>query len=273
MKKEDYPAIVCLAALALFIWLRDTSWMSTYDDTLPILVTLPMYFWLGGPWSLHKERQPVAFGRLIVATIVLLVGLITNLTILLGLAWTLFFWAWWTTRITANELPKAKKLLILPLMAFPWIALDAEPVGWWFRLSGAAVTGKVFALGGLPVVREGTQLLLGDLPISVEPACAGLNTLQSMLIAGSVGAYIYLSNTNRYWWNIPLLIVMAWLANTIRIIALCTAAIVVSPEFALGPFHDIGGWAVLIIMFLLCWTLFSLQEPKKKAPRKANHAP
>lgn len=271
MKKDDYPVVACLAALALFIWLRNTGWMSTYDDTLPILVTLPMYFWLGAPWSFRKERQKVAISRGVIATVVFLVGLVTNLTILLGLAWTLFFWAWWTTRIAEGELPKAKKLLILPLMAFPWVALDAEPLGWWFRLTGATVTGKVFALGGLPVVQEGTQLFLGEMPISVEAACAGLNTLQSMLIAGSVGAFIYLGNSNRYWWNIPLLVVVAWLANTIRIIALCTAAIVVSPEFALGPFHEIGGWAVLIIMFLLCWTLFSLQEPKPKAPPPPNN--
>ena len=91
-----------------------------------------------------------------------------------------------------------------------------------------------------------------------------------MLIAGSVVCYLILGNSSRYWWNLPLLVVMSWLANTVRIICISAAAIWISPKFATGEFHMWGGWAVLLLMFCLCWFIFSLQEQKKDPPHGAS---
>lgn len=33
----------------------------------------------------------------------------------------------------------------------------------------------------------------------------------------------------------------------------------VSREFAMGPFHELGGWAIIMGMFGLCWWIFSMQ--------------
>jgi len=83
-----------------------------------------------------------------------------------------------------------------------------------------------------------------------------------MLIAGSVVAYIILGETNRYWWNLPVLVVMAWIANTIRVIVISGVAVVYGRDFALGAFHTWGGWFILVLMFASCWVIFQLQEPK-----------
>jgi exosortase len=168
--------------------------------------------------------------------------------------------------MSPETLPSIKKLLILPLMAFPWVALDADRVGWWFRLSGAWAAAHFFKLLGYDVQQEGTQMIVNKLLISVEAACAGLNTLQSMLIAGTVVCYLILGETNRYWWNLPVLVIMSWVANTARIIFISTAALTISPKFATGEFHVWGGWAVLIVMFCLCWFIFALQKPKDISP-------
>lgn len=273
MKRNDYIILLCLFVLAIFIWLRDTSWMSSSDDTLPILIALPVFVWLGWPWQFRDDSTTIPTKPIVIAVILLLAGIALNLTLLLALGWTLLLWSWLATRVAIPSRSHLTKLLILPLMAFPWVTLDAGQIGWWFRLSGAWATAQVFHLLGANVFQEGTELLINKLPVSVEAACAGLNTLQSMLIAGSVVAYVLLGDTNRYWWNLPVLILMAWVANTARIIVLVFSALLVSPAFALGAFHTWGGWLVLILMFALCWLIFALQEPKTTTKNEAGPSP
>lgn len=263
MTSRDYAIACGLTILAGFIWFRDTSWMSSSDDTLPILVSLPLFVWLGSPWQWRQDVSNPSTLACVGATALFLVGLLCNLTLFLGIAWTWGLWLWLSSRLAPDKLPTLKKLLVLPLMAFPWVSLDAQTIGWWFRLTGASMAETLFSTAGLPVSREGTLLFAGGVPISVEPACSGLNTLQSMLIAGSTVAYLQLGSSNVYWWNLSLIPFIAWLANTVRIIAICLVAITMGREYATGTFHDIGGWLILVVMFGLSWLLFSSQSTYK----------
>lgn len=258
----DISFIILLFFLAIFIWFRDTTWMSATDDTLPILVAIPLFFWLGMPWSFRDEKISFPIEKAALPLIILIAGIALNFTFLLALGWTMLLWVWLTLRTLPSQHRGLFRLMVLPLMAFPWVTLDAQRIGWWFRLSGAWVTGQFYSLLNYPVHIEGTNLLINGLPISVEAACAGLNTLQSMLIAGTAVAFIMLGKTSHYWWNIPLIILMAWIANIFRIIFLVSLALFISPEFAMGSFHTWGGWLILCLMFGLCWFLFVLQEPK-----------
>lgn len=256
-----------LIAYALFIWFRDLAWISTSDDTLPILVAIPLFFWVESPWTFREKSKPYSSGLFIAALLLFLAGVALNLTLLLTISWCLLFWNWIASHVSDEMLKQVKKLMILPLLAFPWIALDANRLGWWFRLSGAWATEHFFSLIGADVTREGTLLVVNQVPISVEVACAGLNTLQSMLIAGSVVCYLILGETKKYWVNLPLLFVMSWVANTVRIILITAAAVWISTKFATGNFHVLGGWMVILFMFLFCWFIFSLQESStKKSP-------
>lgn len=264
MSRLDLRVIVCLAILAAFIWLRDLSWSSTFDDTIPILVGIPLFYWVGRPWHLSIPHERLPASALIGTAILILLGVLANSTFLLTVGWVFLLWKWLSLRTPRTEHSKLIKLLVLPLLSFPWITLDAQPVGWWFRLTGAQATGALYSLLGLDVKVEGTQLLINGLPISVEAACSGMNTLQSLLIAGSLLAFLYLGETSRYWWNLPLLVVIAWLANTLRIIILSGVALAVSPAFALGAFHLWGGWLVLVVMFFMCWVVFWMQESTSK---------
>ncbi len=263
MKKSDYGLLTLLALLAGFIWLRDLEWVSTFDDTVPILIVLPLFFWIGSPWALKEEHGSLSPKIIAIAIACFLLGIILNLTILLSVSWTLILWAWLSVRVVPTAERSLPKLMTLTLMAFPWVSLDADRLGWWFRISGAWVAAQCFQLLGYDVFYEGTMVTIDGLPISVEAACAGLNTLQSMLIAGTLVAYLLLKDTPRFWWNIPLLFVVSWLGNTMRIIMLSAAALIKGPEFALGAFHTWGGMAILLFTFVVCWLLFSLQVPRK----------
>lgn len=265
---SSWPYLLGLLLYAAFIWFRDTVWISTSDDTLPILVAIPLFFWVESPWKFRERPLPYSRNLFIVALILFLAGVALNLTLLLTLSWCTLFWNWLSSHVAEAMLPNVKKLMILPLMAFPWIALDMDRLGWWFRLSGAWATQHFFSFLGADVAREGTFLVVNKVPISVEVACAGLNTLQSMLIAGSVVCYLILGDTKKYWANLPLLLVTSWVANTLRIILITAAAVWISTKFAQGNFHVLGGWMVILFMFALCWFLFAIQEPPQKKEKE-----
>lgn len=266
MIKKDYVYLALLTALAAFIWLRDTSWATQLDDTLPILIALPLFFWLDWPWKFEEGEFTLTPRFIYMGIGTLVLGILSNLTVLLSIGWCLLLWGWIQERVSPSSRHGLLRMMILPFMAFPWVTLDAHSLGWCFRLSGAWASAQVLSLSGFEVLHQGTRLLVNGIPISVEAACAGLNTLQSMLIAGSILAYLQLGKHWIYWVNLPLLFVMAWIANTMRILTLSLAAVLVSPEFAMGPFHDAGGWGVLVLMFLLCWGIFSLQQRLIKPP-------
>jgi exosortase len=260
MNNTDRTVMAVLTGLAAFIWFRDTRWMSSAADCVPILVAIPLFVWLGGPWRF--EDRPVEFNNslLMIGGIFFALGMAGNLTFLLSLAWTVLMWSWLRNRIYPELARTAKYLLPLPFLAMPWITLDGAAIGWWFRLSGAAVTSAFFKLMAFRVEHDGTFININGVPISVEAACAGLNTLQSMLIAGVALAFVLLNSRRYFWLNVALLIPLAWLANTVRIVVLSGAALTFSSEFVSGTFHDLSGWLVIMVMFLVCWAAFALQN-------------
>ena len=258
MSLRDVSVIVLLVLFAAFIWLRDPAWMAAPDEALPVLVSIPLLFWLGRPWRLQSNRRRPPTGWGAVAVVLAAAGIGLDLTVLLALGWASLLWSALAARLPAEDLRRKVRLLPLAVLAFPWIMLDAEVLGWWFRLSGAWATSGLFALVGFDVVREGTRLLVQGLPVSVEAACSGLGALQAMLIAGTLVAYFQIGDREHYWWHLPMLVVVAWLANTLRIVVICMVALSVGPQLAYGSFHFFGGWVVLCVVFCLCWILFSV---------------
>lgn len=264
MRLRDQIWIGALIALAVLIWLRDRSWFGAAEEVLPALAALPLFYWLGQPWKFREKCGALSFPLVAAAVLAFLVGTAMNLTILMAAGWTLAVWAWLQTAIEPTEHWRTRRLLVLPFVAFPWITLDLQSVGWWFRLSGAWATEHLLSGAGLHVTREGTQMLVQGMPVSVNVSCSGLKVLQSLVVAGTLLAYTLLGKTSKYWWNVALLLPLAWLANTARIMAISLAAMTFGPEFAMGVFHSWGGLMVLVLMFLVSWGIFQFQVPTKK---------
>ena len=173
MNNKDYGMLAALVLLAVFIWFRDTAWMSSSDDTLPILVALPVFIWLGWPWQFQPEETfHFSLKRIVFIVLLFLVGIVAQNTLLLAIAWTYLLWSWLSQRLEPASLGSVLKLLILPIMAFPWITLDMQTLGWWFRLSGAWITAHLYSLAGFDVLYSGTNILIDQTPISVEAACS-----------------------------------------------------------------------------------------------------
>ncbi len=273
MAARDISFLSLLFFLAIYIWLRDLTGITSLENTLPILLSLPLFVYMGSPWKLQENPQPISYSNLVIGTAGFVLGILMDVPLLPAASWTYLLWTWLCPRVNPHDLPSVRRLMILPLFAFPWLNLEGNYIGWYFRLSGAWVTAKTFSVMGFNVLHEGTQLIVQGLPVGIGEACSGINVLQSMLIAGSALAYLYVGRLKIFWLNLVALVIIAWLANTLRIVILCITALTMGREFALGIFHTWGGCLVLFLMLCLTWAILSLQVAYIRKPAASSACP
>lgn len=183
------------------------------------------------------------------------VGSAAGITFVQAAGW---LWAWsrWTrSAVAASALPVERSWLAFAFL-FPWITRDFPAIGWWFRLSGAAVCGALFEGLGFPVEREGTSLVVGGLPVHVEAACAGMSLLQAMMVAGTVLALAFFPKSRAFFPAFAAMPVLAWAANCARITLITAVALSAGVEFSQGLFHTWG--ALIVIGFMLAFAIIVL---------------
>lgn len=270
-KSQHWPWITSLVVAAIWIWLRDLSWLDDLENTFPVILALPMAWWLGQPWHKIKtatSANPLSLG---LGIGLFVFGVLLNLTSMMALGWSLLLYQYVKSHFHSPSC-QLKRLLLLPILSFPWIATDFHAIGWWFRLSGAWVSAQLFTLTGFAVERQGTWVTVEGLPVSVEAACSGLNLLQSLLIAGCALANLKLSHSPRFWLAVLLLPILAWATNTLRIFFITILALTFGVEFASGLFHTWGGLLVILLMFAICWKLFQWLEISPSSTPKPHDA-
>lgn len=252
MTRRDQFWLGALLLGAALVWLRDLAWAPAASETLPILAALPLFAWLGGPWRFRPGRFELHGATLAAAAVALVIGLVLDFTFFFAVAWTLALWSWLRVRL-AGESVGLRRLLLLPLMAFPWMTLDLAPLGWWFRITASWAADQLFGSLGFVVSRQGTNLLVHGLPIEVAPACSGMNSLQAILIAGIILSWMELRGSRWYWLSVATLPMLAWVANAARICSIVAIALGWGTGFARGWFHEVGGWLVVVTVFVSWW--------------------
>jgi exosortase/archaeosortase family protein len=257
LHRKDIAYLFILLSLGLYIWTRNLRWLNSIDDAMPVLFALPLFIHLGSPWTFRDHRDEVPALSVVGIIFFGWVGLLMDSTLLLTFVWVIALWAWLSVRLTSGSRIHARRLMLLPILAFPWILLDASTLGWGFRYSGAYVAEGFYSLIGFHVVREGTLLNVQGLNLNVEAACSGLRMLQATLITGTAVAFVCLRDRKYYWWHLPVLLFFVWVANTTRIISIGAAALTFGVTFAEGAFHTWGGLLIICVMFGLCALMFS----------------
>ncbi len=240
---------VVMAALLVLLggWIAVTGHTPGDDD--PWIPLLALAFLL----AIHHPvvwRRPPAFlsaaGWLVPAALFIAGNLLTLLT-LQAAGWTLAFRRLAQATVGSSGVPVSRSWLAF-FFLFPWITHDFPQVGWWFRLSGATVTGWLFAALDFPVVQQGTNLLVGGLPMSVEAACAGMGLLQSLLVVGVILLLLHFPSGPWFYLLLPALPVLAWMANTARIATITAVGLSAGIPFSQGLFHTWGGLFVTLVM-------------------------
>jgi len=263
MKKLDYAWIGGLVLAGIYIWARNQAWASSADETLPILAGLALFVWLPWPWNWAETRHGARRVPCVAGLAVGLLGLLLDSTLLLAIAWTCLLWSWISVRMVSEQREPLRKLMVLPLLSFPWMVNDFSRLSWYFRLSAAAATEKLLGWTHFHVLRQGTFLTVNGFALSVEPACSGLNGLQTMLTAGAALAYLRLKRSNLFWPALLLLPLAAWIANLMRVLFASVLGASLSPQMAqlwVGPLHLVAGWIAIAIMFGVCAALFSAAQ-------------
>lgn len=237
-----------LGLLGAWAWWQDRSWVASAGDVLPILAGIPLMAWLGSPWRLREARGAVARGAFVVGLLGLLAGAAGGYSTGYAIAFGAFAWVGIGLWLEGGE-PVRPRLMTLAVLAFPWVLQDFAGIGWYFRLSGAAVTEWLFRVVGMSVSRKGVDLVVENLPMSVEAQCAGLNSLQAMLLAGAFLACRFFPRHGVFWAMLPLCVGAAWVGNTVRIVSITVAGLTFGVEFAMGAFHKSGGLVALLVTF------------------------
>lgn len=257
MKRTDFTWLAGLAISGIIIWCRGVA-NTALDplDVFPLLFAFPLLWKLGAPWKFTGEDSRVPPLCLCVALLLGATGEVTGVSVLTVLGWTVALGSWLFFRSAPSRRSLMIRLMVLPLLGFPWLVGWAGGLGWHFRLSAAWVVEKCFAATGFALVRDGTLLSVQGEPISVEAACAGLGSLQAMLLAGAAAAAIEMGRSRNFWFCLPILFAAAWLANTLRVLIISAVALSTGRDFASGAFHGLAGWAVLMAVFAGCLALF-----------------
>ncbi|OYV48550.1 MAG: hypothetical protein B7X06_01160 [Verrucomicrobia bacterium 21-51-4] len=241
------------AVAAVWIWCRDLAWLRLDPDSWICVVGLGLVYYLGRPWKLLEVCDRVRLKPWVIASILLLagLGLVFNATVLLALSWAWALDAVFVHTIAGYQQGERRHLWVFAWLAFPWLILDGALIGWAFRYSGAWCAAQLLSLGGFAVSWHGVHVYLGDLPMEVDAHCAGLRTLQAMLLIG--GALVYQrfpSNAGFYrMWG--LIVGFAWLANMLRIVGISLLAIYGGPDLAMGVWHGWSGLIAVAVMFAL----------------------
>jgi exosortase len=150
---------------------------------------------------------------------------------LLSGGWSMFRWAWAPIgfMIFMYPLPdEATRYLLGPLQRIATI-----------------VSAYALQTMGIDAVREGNQIVLGELHLGVVDACSGLRML-TIFIALSVA--LVLVGRRDWWENIAIIasaVPIALAVNSIRITVTALLYQVSSSEIADMVFHDLAGWVMM----------------------------
>ncbi len=243
--------MVILAGLwsAWCIWKGPGRWQAGED--LLLVGCIPLWLHLCRPWNwLHREDHswlPCSLLFLGLGWAAFqdwpMIGKV--------LAWNLIVWLYLYRQVPLPSRMRASRLFLLPVLGFPWIASDLAPYIWHLRLFNACALEWMYRALGVITTRQDTTVWTPVCSFSVIDECAGLHTLQTMAIAGTLLAFHYARTDRGFWQLWPRVVVLAVLTNTLRILMIGLVGLGWGTEYTEGPAHTLLGWAVMLLALYL----------------------
>lgn len=144
-------------------------------------------------------------------------------------------------------------LFLLFLMLPPPITFIAD-LTLPLQLISSRLATALLRFGGIPVLRHGNIIDLGNRQLQVVAACSGLRYILALFALGCIFCYFY----QRRPWKVSLLLVIlipgAILANAFRVAAMGLFPILEQPGF----WHSFSGWLIFVFCFGLLLTVNQL---------------
>jgi exosortase len=161
-------------------------------------------------------------------------------------------------------------LLFLFLMVPPPNFL-LDHVIYLLQAGSAWITGAIFDLLGVPVLREGFVFHLARVNIEVAKECSGIRSSMALLLLALLVAHFRLRS---FWKKVLFLacgLFMMILKNGIRIVSLTLLAMHVDPSFLYGKLHHQGGIVFFLLSLLLLAPLLWLLQRGEALPGGDTH--
>lgn len=173
--------------------------------------------------------------------VVMLQG-VSLVAVLLGGAWQIF------GHRTLRKIAFPILFLLFMVPALPWFM---DVVGFRLKLLAAREAVAIAHWVGVAVERQGVNLVFAEGVLAVENACSGLRSMIALLALGALFAYFSRGTLWKRVLLFGLALPIAVAANVLRISALCIYAGVAGVSKAAGLFHDVGGYALFLLAFLM----------------------
>lgn len=291
---ENSPAQAILTRERAQTRVSWTVWIGIFTALLlilygPILKSLVLDWWrdpnyghgflvpVFSAFVLWRERERLArviarpsnFGIVVMlgAIGLLLVGSLgaelfsTRFSLLIMIGGIVLFLAGWKM-LRAVLFPLGFLVLMIPIpvliynqITFPLQLIASRFATFWLQLIN------------VPVLREGNLIILPNYTLEVVDACSGIRSLMTLITLAI--AYGYLVERSRFvrWTLVLLMIPIAIVSNSIRILGAGVLTYHFGPRMAEGFFHEFSGWvifvAALLLMFGCHWVLRKLPGVKK----------
>jgi len=265
---------LALAALAILyaphVYTMAGNWWidPNYSHGFLVPIISGYLIWRRREFLARSDPRPTAWGLAVIAAglMILIMGQAAHefflkrfslIPVLWGLV--LLYWGWPLARRVWFAF--AYLVLMIPL---PYVIYDS--VAFPLRLIAASMAGWTLRGIGMPVLVEGNVIHLPATVMNVVDACSGIRSLISLVAVGAVLAYLMLP---KRWLKVAavlLVLPVAVLTNSLRVVAAGLLAETVGPWVLEGAMHDFTGWLVFMVAFAimagLIWLMRRLSTPE-----------
>ena len=225
----------------------------------------------------HEDRRDLARGSIVIvaATILYLIGRTQSILFLevgalpilmlgIGLSYV------GRRALASSWFPIFFLIFLIPLPA-PLVDALTQPMKYAVSLAVAWILN----LFSYPVAQSGVTLHLGPYRLLVADACAGLNTLFTLEAIGLV--YLNVVTSSSTFRNITLgilIIPISFLANVIRVLALCLITYYLGDQAGQGFLHSLAGFvlfgAALGLTIIVDWTIAAVIRRAQRKPERTS---
>jgi exosortase len=263
-------------ALPTFFSLARQHWSTDDGVHGPIILAT-------GAWLLWRERATIlaearpgpawALALLIPVLLVYAFGRAYNILFLetgsLYVALVLLAWIYWGAAVLRKIWFPILYLGFLVNLPGSLVTDLTQPLKLW--ISGIAV--ELLYWAGYPVAGSGAEIYVAQYQLLVEDACAGLNSLFSLVAIGLL--YVYLNRREGALYVAVMAfaaIPTAILANLVRVLIIILLTYHVSDSVAQGFAHDFAGLTMFVVSLLALFGLDALMSRLVRLGRRKARA-
>ena len=128
------------------------------------------------------------------------------------------------------------------------------------KIFAAQIAETVLNSMRIPAVREGSLIKMRHAYVMVDDVCSGLRSLISLTALGSIFAYWMKAEMGKRLLLFLSTIPIAIITNVFRVVFLSAIAEIWGPKYAVGFTHDLSGFLVFALAFVLLYIMGKILE-------------